>query len=202
MDWTVIVSSIGGSAVLFGVLGFLTRSIIVQFLNKDIENFKNALQLKAIEHQVRFNSLHAKRAEIIAEFYEKMVVISAVVGGFKNKDKKTFSEIDKEVGAKAMFACSEAWQFFRQNELFFDDELSARIDKFFVLAFGEARTFAAVVSLWEEFRDKFQKRSPEAAHLLEEGLASAPSKLESEIPTLLQELKKRFRDILGVPLNA
>jgi hypothetical protein len=199
MDWTIIISSIGGSAVLFGTMAFLTRSIVVHFLDKDVERFKNALQLKAIEHQVRFNSLHAKRAEIIAEFYEKMVVISTVVAGLKNKEKKSFSETDKVIGDKAMSVCLDAWQFFKRNELFFDDELCAKIEKLYVLAFGEARMFAGIVSIWEEFRDKIQKRSPEAGQIFEEGMASASSKLESEIPELLKELKKRFRDILGVP---
>ena len=40
----IIIASIGGSAALFGIIGWLTKSLISQLLSKDIENHKSKLQ--------------------------------------------------------------------------------------------------------------------------------------------------------------
>ena len=200
MDWTIIISSIGGSAVLFGALAFLARSIIVHFLDKDVENFKNTLQLKAIEHQVRFNSLHAKRAEIIAEFYQKMLQLHIVLCGIRERKEKTFEDKDRDLGLGMMKACTEAMQFFKMNELYFDEDLCVKIEKLNSKVFGEAKIFAAMAMLWKETVNTPQfEKIPDIKQQLENKLSETSRVLNSEIPSLLDELKKRFRDILGVP---
>lgn len=86
--WTEILTALGGSAILIGAIAWLTKSIITHFLSKDVVNFKNqikaesdknieafknALQMAAFEHQVRFSKLHEKRADVIAEIYKLIV---------------------------------------------------------------------------------------------------------------------------------
>jgi len=83
-----LIAIIGGSTVLIGAVAWLTRSIIVHFLSKDIENYKmrlkaetdqkleelrNSFRMRAFEHETRFLRLHEKRAEILAELYKKLV---------------------------------------------------------------------------------------------------------------------------------
>jgi len=38
-----------------------------------IEELKSSLQMAALEHQVRFSNLHEKRAQLIADLYERLV---------------------------------------------------------------------------------------------------------------------------------
>jgi hypothetical protein len=75
------------NAVLLGVLGFIARSLIVHWLEKDIERYRASLRVhneremerlrthlrvRSFEHEVRFRWLHEKQVEILAETYAKL----------------------------------------------------------------------------------------------------------------------------------
>ena len=46
---TLIISSIGGSAVLFGAVAWLVRALIKNFIDRDLEKFKSNLEKIAFE---------------------------------------------------------------------------------------------------------------------------------------------------------
>ena len=86
--WQTILLAIGGNAALLAVLGLLGKSLLDKLIVRDtkefesslkakadaaIEHLKNDLQLRTIEHQVRFSRLHEKRAAVIAELYGHLV---------------------------------------------------------------------------------------------------------------------------------
>lgn len=88
MDYKGILASAAIQAILLAALTFLARSIILHWLGKDVESFKTTvnanaqrmieefkaqLAMTAREHQVRFESLHNKRAGAIEILYEKLV---------------------------------------------------------------------------------------------------------------------------------
>jgi hypothetical protein len=201
MDWTIIISSIGGSAVLFGILAFLTRSIFVHFLDKDVENFKNALQLRAIEHQVRFNSLHAKRAEAIIEFYQKLTVVNLMLETLKNSEDETFSEKDKQTTGKIFKFTMEAMAFFKKNELLFDDALCSKVEKLYKTVCIRALIFTGMAHEWEKMKDT-SSAPAERDKQIEKAIIPMFRDFGKEIPDLLNALKKQFREILGVPQTA
>jgi hypothetical protein len=108
MAWKEILIALGGNASLLIVLGFLARSLIQNWLAKDIKKFeadlrgtadaelerlryelksktetsiehlRSRLQQAAIEHQVRFSNLHEKRAAIIADLYRHLVAVRRI----------------------------------------------------------------------------------------------------------------------------
>ena len=80
--WQVIVAAVLGNAAVLAVLGFLAKALLGQLLQRDIlsfqfelkakadsatEQLKSDLQIRTIEHQVRFSRLHEKRANVIAD---------------------------------------------------------------------------------------------------------------------------------------
>src|SRR5712692_5646461 len=86
--WQTILLAFGGNAALLAVLGILGKSFLDKLIVRDtkqfesdlkaksdaaIEHLKNELQLRTIEHQVRFSRLHEKRAVVIAELYGHLV---------------------------------------------------------------------------------------------------------------------------------
>ncbi len=88
MNWWAILANTAVQAALLAALAFLARSLIVQFLGKDLEAFKanlNAntertlatyraeLSREARDHQVRFEKLHANRVAAIEALYVKLV---------------------------------------------------------------------------------------------------------------------------------
>lgn len=71
--WQSILLAIGGNTVLLAVLAFVAKSLFEKVLTRDtkkfesdlkaksdaeIERLKNQLQIRSIEHQVRFSRLH------------------------------------------------------------------------------------------------------------------------------------------------
>ena len=89
---TAVIASLGGGGLivfkLSGYLGKVWADRALENLRQDYtrlnlelthqlalvtEQVKNSLQMAALEHQVRFSKLHEKRAEVIAEIYERLV---------------------------------------------------------------------------------------------------------------------------------
>jgi len=94
MDWQSVVLSFATSSLLIGAVAFVARSAISQWMARNIEAFKAALiaentrsveelrstlQLEAQRQQIVFGSLHARRAEVIAELYGKLDEVDRAV---------------------------------------------------------------------------------------------------------------------------
>src|ERR1700722_11976115 len=86
--WQTILLAFSGNAALLAILGWLGKSLLERLITRDtkqfesdlkakadvaIETLKSTLQLKTIEHQVRFSKLHERRAEVIAKLYGYLV---------------------------------------------------------------------------------------------------------------------------------
>ena len=84
---TTVGTTVGGGGVLLAAAAWLTKTLLTNRMARDAEAFrfrlqadadteverlKSALQIVAVEHQVRFSKLHEKRAEVIAELYNLM----------------------------------------------------------------------------------------------------------------------------------
>ncbi len=85
IDLNEIIKYLGGTALVLAAIGWLVRSLISQFLSKDIEAYKEKLssqtqvkmeQLKselsiaAQTQQIKFSRLHEKQAEAIETLYK------------------------------------------------------------------------------------------------------------------------------------
>lgn len=95
--WGTILAATASQAVLLGVLAVLARSLLSQWLGKDLEAFKTKLNAEAEltlenykaelsrqtrEHHVRFEALHANRVAAIEALYVTLVETSYVVASF------------------------------------------------------------------------------------------------------------------------
>ncbi len=85
---TSIVTTATSGAIIVGAVAWFSKTIVSHGLSRDIESFKsqlkanvdseterlkNALQMSALEHQVRFSRLHEQRAKVIDEVYQCLV---------------------------------------------------------------------------------------------------------------------------------
>src|SRR5690242_3820831 len=97
IDWqgllsTVSISGLGLAAATYLIKTALSHSLtrdaerfrvqLTAEANAQIESLKSTLEMAAVEHQVRFSSLHAKRAEVIAAIYEKAFEIELVAQNY------------------------------------------------------------------------------------------------------------------------
>lgn len=81
-------STVGGGTVILGAAAWLIKTALTAKLTQEteafkarlkadgeaeIEKLKHSLEKVAVEHQVRFSTLHADRAKIIADLYARLV---------------------------------------------------------------------------------------------------------------------------------
>lgn len=89
-----VIGAIAANAVILAALGFLTRSIIIHFLSKDIEKFKNDLEFKAkielesyrsklekehIRLQISYGGIFEKQANVFIEIYNHILTFEAKI---------------------------------------------------------------------------------------------------------------------------
>ena len=86
--WMELIKLLGGFSVIVLGVAWLIRSIVIHFLDKDIEAFKVNLQKEALEHEVRFRRVDEKVAEQIAELYRRLYRLFEVVHSYvKNMER-------------------------------------------------------------------------------------------------------------------
>lgn len=60
---------------------YIVRKVLERSLERDLERFKNELELQRIEFQTRFSLIHEKRAEVIGDLYERIVRVNRILFG-------------------------------------------------------------------------------------------------------------------------
>ncbi len=93
INWQDVVTTVGSSTVALAAVSWLIKTGLTHRLSREADEFKlrlqaqadaenarlkNSLQMTALEHQVRFSKLHERRAEFIAELYERLVKLILV----------------------------------------------------------------------------------------------------------------------------
>lgn len=201
--WQIIISSIGGSAVLFGALAWLFKSIINHFLSKDIDKFKADLQLEAqkemaqiqstlgieaFEHQIRFSRLHERRADIISLVYSAIVELHLSVDDFvrllpgsdKNQNHNNLQRI--------WDAANQLKSSFEKNRIYFSDQICEKVS---VLNETMSKIVGEIVIHLDIDKEQnwewLGKRYNEALDVL-----------ENKVPPIKAELESDFRELLGV----
>lgn len=141
--WETILTVFGGVSALLALLGYLGRTAIKHWLDKDLdvhkanlrlaevestERLRSSLQLAAHEHQVRFTRLHEKRAEVISKLYEllrehmwssgKATSIVRISGG--TTPEQDIIEADKQR--------VEVYRYFMTNRIYLPVDACASID--------------------------------------------------------------------------
>ncbi|MEZ5493003.1 MAG: hypothetical protein R3E61_00040 [Pseudomonadales bacterium] len=213
MLWDEIVKTLGGMAILVAAMAWLARSLINSILSKELEKFKSDLQISAHRHAVEYSSLHARRAEYIAELYSKsvklyqgIISLSMELGKrsfraeqYENHEKRNAEpwEIkegihtlspEEEIKAKSLHKeYKEFMSFYNEKKIYFSEEVCSLIESFANLA-GYMGVMYQNVALRDE------DDSPYINPMVEKTWFKAGEK----VPKLLEELEKEFRMLLGV----
>lgn len=94
MEITTFLTALAANTIVLGVVGFLSKSIVVHLLNKDVELFKSKLQAdasKQIEEfkstleierarlQISYGGIFTKQADVLMKLYELLLNLEAEV---------------------------------------------------------------------------------------------------------------------------
>ncbi|MDO8139926.1 MAG: hypothetical protein Q6358_00365 [Candidatus Brocadiales bacterium] len=187
---TLIVSSIGGSAALFGVVAWLATSLIKHFLEKDLVDFKLKLERISFEHQIRFSKLHEIRAQIIAELYGRLYEFHWAVCGFLRDFHRTNHgakrirelELDKKL--------DDFKDYFDKHRIYFTANICFKIDELVNSLYSSYVPLMTVNTETDHNDSEVRHAWTECAEIV-----------RNKYPEIRKSLESDFRNILGVIEN-
>jgi hypothetical protein len=188
--WQALLVAFGGNATLLLVLGFLGRSVVKSVLAKDLEEFKAKLALTTVEHQVRFSTLHEKRAEVLAELYKLLVRAVREAETFAFPVEMSGEPDRKQKFVNAFNSNNEYLRFFDEHRIYVSTELCTSLEEF------GRRLRAPTIRLGVS--DQWEHPNKSSAKEAFQAWRAAWESVEKEVPPLRRALEEEIRVLLGV----
>jgi hypothetical protein len=204
MDWTDIFKTVATNTVFLAVIGFVAKSVFNHFLSKDIEKYRIELQATserelerlradldktAFEHQTRFANLHAKRAEVIAELYNRLVQAERDVNLMASPFEFSGEPSHEEKFTKAHSSGKSLFEYFECNRIYFSRSLCDRVANFTQELHSAIANFREVVRIEHGGVGGKEKL---------ENWEKAWKKINQDIPPIKSEIEGEFRKMLGI----
>lgn len=204
--WQTILLAFGGNAALLAVLGWLGKSLLEKLILREtrafesdlkakadaaVERLKSELQIKSIEHQVRFSQLHEKRATVIAELYGYIVetlwaaesfLTPVEWGGEPSKEEKHRAAIQKLI---------ELYRFFSRHRIYLPPGICVSLDKLITVVREHVVRFGVYVEHVKEGHSGRLLREKNDAW--DKGWCA----IKEQIPVVREQLEKELRELLG-----
>lgn len=196
MMWLEVVQQLGIVAIVVSALAWIGRRAVTHWLDKNVakyqsdlrnahdvelEKLRNDLRLAATEHEVRFRSLHAKQAEVIAETYKRLCDVHTRVASYVNPLEWQGEPTKDEKAKIAAAAVKDFNDFFYPRLIFLPRETGSRVKELANKLVGVANEFS--FGRMGDGHDYWSK---------------AHNFLKDEVPPLLLDLQNEFQRLLGV----
>jgi hypothetical protein len=204
--WKSVLLAITGNAVVLAILGYLAKSLLEKFIAREskqfetdlkakadatVEKLKSELQLRTIEHQVRFAKLHEKRAEVIAELYRRLRTALWDAESFLSPMQWTGEPELKEKHTTAINSLVDAYRYFGEHRIYLPHDLCVSLEQLIRDARAEVIRLGAWVRYDEHsLPDHAQKQKHET-------WIAAWDAITKDIPKATHGLEEEFRDLLG-----
>ena len=78
--WQQLLALILTPTLAVAAMAWLIRKFFERGLQRDLERFKNELELERFEYQTKFSIIHQKRAEIVSGLYSRLARARAHLG--------------------------------------------------------------------------------------------------------------------------
>lgn len=201
-----------GTAFIVSVIGFLAKKIIEQFLNKDLEKFKNHLSAENEKAKLKFEKtiesyradlnliyskqiqLYSKKSEIIETLYHKLVDLNRAMlemtQSFRNitgKDEQAVMQDELDRVNTSAEKGNDFFNYYSTNKIYFELETCSLIENL-QKQFKESHTDYS-------FRHTFGIPPSEMTYEMGK---KAGDRVRTEIVDLMEKLENDFRLTLGV----
>jgi hypothetical protein len=204
--WQFVVAAILGNAAVLAILGFLAKALLYQLLQRDsrrfeyelkaktdsaIEQLKSDLQIRTIEHQVRFSRLHEKRATVIADLNGLVVEALWEAESFLSLMEWAGEPDKREKEHIAMSKLVELFRYFDKHRIYLPTELCSVVDKLIsdvrthVIRFGTYLT-------WDESALQEHTRKEK-----QEVWMAGWDAIKNQVPTVRKRLEDSLRALLA-----
>lgn len=203
--WQTVLLAFGGNAALLAVLGALAKSLLEKVITRDtkqfesdlkaksdatIEHLKSELQLRTIEHQVRFSRLHEKQAVVIAELNGHLAEVLWEAESFLAPMQWAGEPSPEEKHRTAMNKLAEFFRFFDKHRIYLPVELCSSLQELVlqvrhhVIHFGSYVRYADA-ALTDHTRTQKEKAWNDGWDAIKNKVPQARSALEDEFRSLL-----------------
>lgn len=208
--WSEIAKQLGLFGIGAATLGWLTRSFIVHFLNKDVakyrislehvrdvelERLRNDLRLQSIEHEIRFRSIHERQGKIIAGTYARLTRVYSDVSSFVKVFESSDEPSKSEKYALLRKSYADFRDYFYPRLIFLPGDSGRRVkdvgDQLAAIAGDFARGLRSEARAADSRRDDVERDE-------EDCWQKANEMLKEKIPPLLDQLQVDFQSLLGV----
>jgi hypothetical protein len=140
--WAIWIA-IGGNAVFLAVVAFLGKSVISQWLTRDLERFKTdirsaagaelerlrgALQIAAAEHSILLSRLQDRRAEVIDQLYGKLAKAIAAITSYVQIFELAGAPPKEEKARTAAEALISFRDYFDEKRIWLPPECCDKVD--------------------------------------------------------------------------
>jgi hypothetical protein len=156
----------------------------------ETERLRSQLSVQAAEHAVRFQKLHEKRAEVVAEVYSRLVEAYWKASSFASMMEWVGEPNKKEKYVEAMNSIASFYQYFDKHKIYLPSGLCDQIESFVqgmrhkIIGFG-VYVRHADESLPEHALEKKHEAWTKAWEYMEKEVPAARSSLESELRSIL-----------------
>lgn len=166
---------------------FILRKFIDSSFAMEMESFKAGLEKEATKFRTQFQHLHAERAEVIKQTYQKLVTVlrnlESMVRPFQWKGE------DPPMAKWDTFISSfdELHDYFLSNKLFFDYQLATEIENLLkVIAQASTKWSNAQIQKLEGNKEYW------------EAWKKVWGEVKKDIPGIVDSIEKKFRQIIGI----
>jgi hypothetical protein len=189
--------NLGSWVGLLSISAWLSRRIIIHFLDKDLDKYKAGLKaaydskleeiktghvIAELEHEIRFRNLHEKRFELIAELYSRL--------DDTHRSMQRYTQIMTEAGdLPEQDRCTQAaekynamQEFYSRHKIFFTHDECERIDEYTRLLLHAHIDFSCRKLADSEIQTWISVRK----------------KMDNEIDGLRKTIQDKFRNRLGI----
>ena len=197
--WNEVIKFVGGTVVLISAVAWLLRSLMVHFLSKDIEFFKQELRMQSekelvslkskleIENakiHIKLSALQERRILLIEHIYGKLIALSNEAACFSVEPLFDNAEDIKEKANKFIDIYFEFYQFFEKHEIFLSEHIEKQIKSLHKLYFERA------IAIKYKDGNEVQKAIEE--------LRSNYEEIKRSNEKIRNALSREFRSLLGV----
>ncbi|MET3627125.1 hypothetical protein [Burkholderia sp. 572] len=214
--WKIVIAAVGGPTILIGAVAYLAKSLIGQWLSKELkkfdseltfklkayeidsqyanqiksENLKSELQLKSYDYQLRFSNLYEKRAAAISE--SNRLLVDAII-----KIDSALAPLqlagDTPVSEKYSDASESLRQFmihFEHNRLYVPEDVCDKVDELSKTIREVLLKFGAWINIPDGSLTAQNQQAKIEQHM------KAWGALKHEIPSARRALEAAFRNLL------
>lgn len=205
------------SIISSGIFSFIYKEWIKNRFNRDLAKFKNDLQqenqkLKSEieiqqikfkseltrvenEHHTRFAQTYSIKAQMIRELYQKLIIAEKSFISLLKPLQMAGEESEDEKANIASKNGNDLMNFFYENEIIFDESICKTIDQINTM----------LIERWTEYTvSNLVKKSGGSPtnEFVRKGIDNYDETFKKTIPALKEELKKKFREELGIKEKA